>query len=86
MNNELQENIGSGKPTGSVLKEIIAVSVTISKSVRKQLSRIFLRALLPGIMKEMRREPKSQRKECQWEKVSIAMQGLPQRNLHQFIL
>ena len=30
--------------------------------------------------------PKSQRKESQWEKVSIAMQWLPQRNLHQFIL
>ena len=41
----------------SFLKEIIAVSVTISISVRKQHSRIRLRALLRGIMKEMHREP-----------------------------
>ena len=57
MNKELWENIGSGKPTGSVLKEIIAVSVMISISVQKQHSRILLRALLPGRMREMRREP-----------------------------
>ena len=30
----LEENVGSGKPTGSVLKETIAVSVTISTSVQ----------------------------------------------------
>ena len=30
--------------------------------------------------------PKSQRKESQWLNVSMALQGLPQRNLHQFIL
>ena len=30
--------------------------------------------------------PKSQRKESQWWNVSMAMQGLPQRKLHQFIL
>ena len=27
--------------------------------------------------------PKSQRQESQWKSVSIALQGLPQRNLHQ---
>ena len=37
-------------------------------------------------MREMRRKPEVQGKESQWEKISIAMQGLPQRNLHQFIL
>ena len=31
----LEEIVGSGKPTGSVLKETIAVSVTISTSVKK---------------------------------------------------
>ena len=30
--------------------------------------------------------PKSQREEFQWQDVSMAPQGLPQRNLHQFIL
>ena len=57
VNNELQETAGSGKATGSVLKETIAVSVTISISVQKQHSRILLRALLRGRMREMYREP-----------------------------
>ena len=57
VNNELQETAGSGKATGSVLKETIAVSVTISTSVQKQHSRILLRALLRGRMREMYREP-----------------------------
>ena len=57
VNKELQEIVGSGKPTGSLLKETIAVSVTISISVRKQHSRVLLRALLRGRMSEMRREP-----------------------------
>ena len=35
MNKEVLEIVGSGKPTGSVLKETIAVSVTISISVQK---------------------------------------------------
>ena len=55
MNKELLENVDSGKPTGSVLKETIAVSVTISTSVLKQHSRILLRALLRGRMREMHR-------------------------------
>ena len=42
---------------GSVLKETIAVSVTISISVQKRHSRILLRALLRGRMREMHREP-----------------------------
>ena len=47
---EFFEIVGNGKPTGSVLKETIAVSVTIH-------SRILLRALLRGRMREMHREP-----------------------------
>ena len=58
VNKELLEIVGSGKPTGSVLKETIAVSVTISISVRNRHSRILLRALLRGRMREMHREPK----------------------------
>ena len=50
-------DFGSGKPTGSVLKETIAVSVTISICVQKQHSRILLRALLRDRMREMHREP-----------------------------
>ena len=57
MNKELFETVGSGMPTGSVLKETIAVSVTISISVQKRHSRILLRALLRGRMREVHREP-----------------------------
>ena len=32
---EVLENVGNGKPTGSVLEETIVVSVTISINVRK---------------------------------------------------
>ena len=54
---EFLEIVGNGKPTGSVQKETIAVSITIFISVEKSHSRIFLRALLRGRMREMRREP-----------------------------
>ena len=54
---EFLKIVGNGKPTGSVLKETIAVSVTISTSVQKRDSRIRLRDLPRDRMKEMRREP-----------------------------
>ena len=54
---EFLEIVGNGKPTGSVLKETIAVSVTISISVQKRHSRIRLRVLSCNRMREMRREP-----------------------------
>ena len=48
VNKEVKEIVGSEKPTGSVPKETIAVSVTISTSVQKRHRRILLRALLNG--------------------------------------
>ena len=54
---EFLEIVGSGKPTGSVLKETIVVSVTISISVQNWHSRILRRVLSCGRMREMRREP-----------------------------
>ena len=57
VNKELLEIVGSGKPTGSVLKETIAVSVTLSMSVQNRHSRILLRDLLRGNMREIHREP-----------------------------
>ena len=54
---EFLEIVGNGNQTGSVLNETIAVSVTISISVQNRHSRILLRALLRGRMREMRREP-----------------------------
>ena len=56
MNKELQEIVGNGQPTGSVLKETLAVSVTISISVQKWHSWIRLRVLSCSRMREMRRE------------------------------
>ena len=56
VNKELLEIVGSGKPTGSVLKEAIAVSVTIWISVQNRHSRILLRDLLRGRMWKMHRD------------------------------
>ena len=67
------------EPTGSVLEETLAVSVTISISVQKQRSRILLRALLRGRMREMHREPEVPEARVQWKNVSIALQGLHQK-------
>ena len=53
----VQEIVGSGKPTGSVLKETIAVSVTISISVQNRHSRILFRVFSCSRMREMRRQP-----------------------------
>ena len=58
MDKGFQEIVGIETPTGSVLKETIVVSVTISISVQKQHSRIGLQVLSCGRMREMRREPK----------------------------
>ena len=57
MNKEVWDIFGNGKRTGSVLKETIAVSLTVSTSEQKRHSRILLRALLRGRMREMHREP-----------------------------
>ena len=46
MYNEFLEIVGNGSPTGSFLKETIAVSFTISINVRKRHSRILFRPLL----------------------------------------
>ena len=54
---EFLEIVGNGKPTGSVLKETIAVSVTILLSVQKWHSRIRLRVLSCNRKRETRREP-----------------------------
>ena len=54
------EIVGNGKPTGSVLKETIAVSVTISKSMEKLHHQIRLRVLSCDRMREMRRQPEVQ--------------------------
>ena len=57
VNKELKEIVGIGKPTGSVLKETIAVSVTISISVLNRYSRTRLLILSCSRMKRKRREP-----------------------------
>ena len=57
MDKELLEIVGNGKPTGSVLKETIAVSVTILISVQKLHHQIHLRILSCSRMNENHREP-----------------------------
>ena len=54
---EFLETVGNGKPTGSVSKETIAVSATMSISVEKLHSRIRLRNLSCSRMSENHREP-----------------------------
>ena len=54
---ELWEIVGNGKPTGSVLKETIAVSATILISVEKLHHQIRLRILSCSRMSEKHREP-----------------------------
>ena len=51
------EIFGNGSPTGSALKETMAVSFTMSINVQKWHSRIRLRTLSCSRMKEKRREP-----------------------------
>ena len=57
VNKEFLEIVDNGSSTGSVLKETIAVSVTISISVEKLHNRIRVRVLSCNRMREMRREP-----------------------------
>ena len=54
---EFLEIVGNGKPTGSVRKETIAASATISKSVEKIHHQIRLRILSCSRMWKMHREP-----------------------------
>ena len=65
MNKEVWEIVGSGKPTGSVRKETIAVSDTISISVQEQHSRTLLQDLLRSRMSKMHREPRVLEAEAQ---------------------
>ena len=64
---EFLEIVGNGKPTGSVLKETIAVSVKMSISVQSSHSRILHRVLSCGRMREMHREPSVPEAEAQVE-------------------
>ena len=57
MYKEFLEIVGNGSPTGSVLKETIAVSATMSISVEKLHSRTRLRILSCSRMSDKHREP-----------------------------
>ena len=65
VNKELWEIVGSGKLTGSVRKETIAVSDTILLSVQNRHSRILLQDLLRSRMWKMHREPEVLEAEAQ---------------------
>ena len=57
MYKEFLEIVGNGSPTGTVLKETIAVSATMSISVEKLHSRVRLRILSCSRMSEKHGEP-----------------------------
>ena len=61
---EVLEIVGNGNPTGSVLKETIAVSATISISVETLHSQIHLRILSCSRVSEKHREPEVPVVEC----------------------
>ena len=80
------EIVGNGNPTGSVLKETIAVSDTMRISVQKNdTAESFSEIFYAAEWEKCIENPKSQRQKSQWKNVSIAVQGLPQKNLHQSI-
>ena len=57
MDNEFLEIVGNGKPTGSALKQRIAVSATIPISVQNRHSRTVLQDLLRSRVWKMHQEP-----------------------------
>ena len=64
---EFLEIVGNGKPTGSVLKETIAVSVTMSISVQKMTQpNPSPNSFMQQDEKKCVENPKSQRKKSQW--------------------
>ena len=71
VNKDVYDIVGNEKLTGSVLKETIAFSVTISMSVQNWDSRILLRVLSWSTMKEKHREP-----EVPEERVPVCLDGL----------
>ena len=60
---EFLEIVGNGKPTGSVLKETIAVSVTMLIGVQKMTQP---NPSPNSFMQQYVENPKSQRKKSQW--------------------
>ena len=65
VNKELHKIIGNGKPTGSVQKEPIAVSDTMSTSVQNRHSGTLLQDLLRSRVWKMHREPEVVEAEAQ---------------------
>ena len=80
---EFLEIVNNGKPTGSVIKETIAVSATISMSVEKLHHQIRLRILSWSRMSVKRREP-----EVPEEKVPVVecLDGLARITLKELAL
>ena len=87
VNKEVLEIVGNGKLTGSVLKDTIAFSGTIWRSVQKPHSRNLLQDLLHSRVWKMPREPEVPEAEVPSGRMfRLSLQGLLQRNLPQFIL
>ena len=84
---EFLEIVGSGKPTGSVLKETIAVSVTIiNKRAKSTQSTLSPRPSTQQSVRNASRTRSPGGRSPSGKNGSTAVQGLPQRNLHHSIL
>ena len=82
MYKEFLEIVGNGSPTDSVLKETMcSFRHDINKSGKMTQSNTSPNSFVQQKERESIENPKSQRKN-----VSVALQGLPQRNLQQLIL
>ena len=84
---EFLEIVGNGSPTGSVLEETIAFFVTILISVEKLTQpNPSARSSTQQSVRNASRTRSPRGRSHKWKNVPIALQGLPQRNLHHSIL
>ena len=88
MDKEFLEIVGNGKPTGSVQKgDNCSFRHDANERAKSTQPNPSPRFFSWSRVREMRREPEVPEEEVPSGRMSrLALQGLPQRNLHQFIL
>ena len=87
MDTEFLEIVGNGKLTGSVLMETLcSFRHDINKRAQNDTAESFSELFYAAECEKCIENPKSQRKKSQWKNVAMALQGLLQINLRQFIL
>ena len=87
VNKELWENVGNGKANGQCSKgDNCSFPHDLKKRARSKQPNPSPSSFMQQTERNVSRTRSPRGKESQWKNVSIALQGLPQRNLHQFIL